>query len=891
LALHKVASRKLLAFKERDYKAMQQGFVLWYRYRMSIRLREERVAFDTITEDHALLEREVRALRGESNHAHAQQTLSRYAEGFRGLTKLFAEAHVKRQSGSLSFWKSTIHSKAGDGGSTRRSEAGGVASQATAPSAGPQLSDMNLVRRQWEEEKMMYEEERRHYESTVRGLRQELALAESELTRLSASLPLHRGPPAKSRGDNEEEWLLKEVSRLQEEVGEYRASQGTDKEQLQASSRALEASAKAQEHAMMSLLASHADELKRVQGGLRENKHRAGLAMLERTLRGLSGQRADSKSILGEWKVNTLSNKSLSASRTLQEKERLANHTRESLLVKLDESGRELSQLRQDLEQSKMESHVQRVSSEGKIKRLEGDLQRQSQEMEKQRQRTESALASRASRSLDEAQRDDDVAHQLTQLQAERDLMVTSKAALEQELESNKQVHMEEWHRLNNLAEELRRQLGELTEAIQEERSRRHQAESQLKNYKVGAGGRALSDENFALEAENRELAGALEQAEEELLELREDQQSLALELPKAMEDIARLQREKEQGLHAQRDSERELELARRSATALGNEIHDMQAESVSYNQVTAERDFLNKSQERLKRQLVEVKESKEREVGQHREDKALLHKALTELQRQFDLVSADKEDALLNTNGDTAFLRNENADLKQKLNNTQRQLAQASTGSSPSSRERVEMDRLKTAVEQAAREREEARRERDQMQRQLSRLADRQDEPMSPEKSREQSQLVAELSKLHDENAQLRQAASSRQNEGDAELLEDFATLQKELFALKRSRQPNQREVESLRHRISDLEQELKPNGPLLQQVLEERDAALREVTRLVDSMEAMQRSGKASSAGPQRNAQPQGGGDAAKQLDVLTKYVMKLEADLDAARAVGPH
>ena len=189
-------------------------------------------------------------------------------------------------------------------------------------------------------------------------------------------------------------------------------------------------------------------------------------------------------------------------------------------------------------------------------------------------------------------------------------------------------------------------------------------------------------------------------------------------------------------------------------------------------------------------------------------------------------------------------------------------------------------MERLKEAVEEAAREREQAKRERDQMQAQLSKLAERQGSP-SPEKSREHSQLVAELSKLHDENAQLRQSAISQQNEGDAELLEDFATLQKELFALKRSRQPNQRELASLRQRNSELEQELQRNSPLLQQVLEERDAALREVTRLVDALEAMQRSGGGTAPPPQAAV-----ADTTKQLDVLTKYVMKLEADLDAAR-----
>ena len=149
LSMQKIYSR----MQQYQMKSMQVSFSLWFRFRMHMRLREERVAFDTITEDHNYLEEEVRALRGESSQLNGLQNMNRFSQGYSRLSKLLDVARIGSVAGTFHSWVSI----------SRKTQGG---------------HDAQQLSNQWEKDRTAYDVQ-------VRSLQQELAQSEIELIRLT----------------------------------------------------------------------------------------------------------------------------------------------------------------------------------------------------------------------------------------------------------------------------------------------------------------------------------------------------------------------------------------------------------------------------------------------------------------------------------------------------------------------------------------------------------------------------------------------------------------------------------------------------------------------------------------------------------------------------------
>jgi cytochrome c556 len=138
---------------------------------------------------------------------------------------------------------------------------------------------------------------------------------------------------------------------------------------------------------------------------------------------------------------------------------------------------------------------------------------------------------------------------------------------------------------------------------------------------------------------------------------------------------------------------------------------------------------------------------------------------------------------------------------------------------------------------------------QRDQMSRKLEHVMQRQEAATSDHAAQEQAGLVAEVTRLRNEVERLRQEASTSTEED--EMRAELAALQSEISDVRR-RQP-ERNIEEIRTDNESLRRKLdraEGTGVLLQQVLEERDAALQELSALSDRVESMQLSRKPMAA-----------------------------------------
>ena len=330
-----------------------------------------------------------------------------------------------------------------------------------------------------------------------------------------------------------------------------------------------------------------------------------------------------------------------------------------------------------------------------------------------------------------------------------------------------------------------------------------------------------------------------------------------------------------------------QVTVLRQNSSALGHEVAEMQQQSVANHQVIADRDYLNKKLERLREQLSQARTDKDRLWEQAREDKALMAKALQELQKQLEMFKTEKEEALSNWTSDNTFLTNENANLKKRIAEFQ--------GGAVNDHDSADFEMAQLRMDM-----EHASNQRDQIEQKLQRVLANQDEGGQEEAAKERAQLTSEVTHLRDEVERLKMNKDTSTDVESEDLRTELAVLQTELERM-RKRASSSSEVQSLRHENEMLQLQLAKasqsgsgDAAMLGQVLLERDAALGELNALTNQVESLRSRGSLEQGGPKQSAEiaelrrecdslALSVKQARAERDVLTKYVIKLEADLE--------
>jgi len=302
--------------------------------------------------------------------------------------------------------------------------------------------------------------------------------------------------------------------------------------------------------------------------------------------------------------------------------------------------------------------------------------------------------------------------------------------------------------------------------------------------------------------------------------------------------------------------------------------VTEMQQQNLSHQQAMADKDYLMKKIDRLRDQLNQSRADKDRLFEQAREDKALMAKALQELQKQLAAQKEEKEHSVALGKAEQVFLTNENAQLKQRI-------AELQSGGG-SSAINARQSQLQFEADQLRGELEHAQSQRDHMERRLgsSQLQSSQSEDVAKERAR----LSTEISNLRDEVERLRMEKAGKSTSpahGHSGTLGD----------------PDASRLAELEKENGELRDRVKP----LPQVLSERDMALRELQALTDQVEQLRsrgslEGGSGSVTARLRHENGQLAQDveemtvlikqANAERDILHKYVVKLEAELDRGR-----
>lgn len=332
-----------------------------------------------------------------------------------------------------------------------------------------------------------------------------------------------------------------------------------------------------------------------------------------------------------------------------------------------------------------------------------------------------------------------------------------------------------------------------------------------------------------------------------------------------------------------------QVTILRSNASALGHEVAEMQQQNVSHHQVMADRDYLTKKLDRVREQLSQARADKDRLWEQAREDKALMAKALQELQKQLEVFKTEKEEALTEWKSETTYMSNENSQLKKRLTELQ-------GGNGVDAADHFEIAQLRSEVEHA-------RNQREQIERKLQRLIANQGGASPDKGAQERAQLTAEVARLRDEIEVIRTRDDAAKDSEAEDLRIELAGLREELESMQIRASATtelQSQLVQARHEVELLQQKVVSTtsdggNALLQQVLSERDAALGELKALTEQVENLRSRGSLDN-GERHSRDMQtlrkevddmavAVKQARAERDVLTKYVIKLEADLDMA------